>query len=394
MWSLLRSNQNAKLYVLIGFFRSLWFTEAIWYFYWGRFTSYTSIGVIFAVITIANLLAEIPSGIFADRYGRKKSVIVGIVAIFLGVLIMAAAPSAIWLFAGALVSNVGQAFVSGAMEALVYDSMIVDGTSSQFAALTTFKTQASLVAYLIAVPLGGWIYQYHFRGANLLEAIFSFIVVLLSLLLRESKNFTLDTSIPRFSDLKQGFRHLFSKIFMPFLLIIFLLETTFMLYDWGLSKPAMALNFGFDSRAQSIIFPLLSLINLGAISIMPRLRHKLGDYWGIRLLSLIIGIAFLTSTLPLGVAGISTLIAIEFAGNMSDPWIQTLINTHTDSQYRATTISTFSFLSKVPHIFVNIWAGLAIDGSGINSFHFGLGMIITVMTIIFTQYRYLAIKKE
>lgn len=387
VFELARGNRNIFLFLLIGFLRSLWFVEAIWYFYWGHFASYSTIGIAFAIVTVLNLIAEIPSGYFADKYGRKLSVIVGVTLIFLGVVAMALTPNAVWLFIGAGLANIGQAFISGALEALVYDSMLEKGQGKDYEAVMSFKTQLSLFAYLVAVPIGGYLYSLNFRAANLTEMFFTFPIVLLALIFKDSAAHTIDHTIPRINEIKIGFKELFSKILLPYVPMLILLETTFLLYDWGLSKPAMAVSFGFNSSGQSIIYPLIAVISIFSINLMPKIRRFFGDYWGLRLLTLILGFAFVFSTLRVGVWGLIIMVVIDAVGNISSPWTTTVINNAISSKYRATTISTLSFLTKLPHVFVNVLVGYAIAGKGIGSFHLFLGIILIFFTMITTQIR-------
>ncbi len=378
-----RHNVNARIYLIYSFLQSLWFIEAVWYFYWARFLTYSQIGIFFSFLVILGLVAEIPTGYIADKYGRKKSVVGGTILLFLGAILITSASDAVLLVAGVSVMSIGRAFISGALEAIVYDDLKSSGKHSHWDSLQSTTIQISLVAYILAVPIGGFLYNIHFRLPNILEAISMFLSVLMALKLRDtSKQHHLLERKIKVKELLVGFRELFSKRLAPYLLPAFMVISIFELYDWGLSKPAMAVSFGLDSQGQAIVYTLLAILNIVTIGLMPRLRRLMGDYWGLRILNLISGLAFVVSTYVIGMWGIGILWLLESAGNLGDPWTSSVVNENTESKYRATTLSTLAFMTRIPHFFVNILAGLALDSSGIGRFHWWLGIAIILLVLL------------
>lgn len=378
-----RHNINARIYLIYSFLQSLWFIEAVWYFYWSRFLTFSQIGIVFSCLVILGLVAEIPTGYIADRYGRKNSVLGGTILLFLGAVLMTSATSAVLLVTGLTVMSMGRAFISGSLEAIVYDDLKSSGKHNLWDSLQSTSIQISLVAYILAVPIGGFLYNIHFRLPNLLEAISMFLSIFVALKLRDgaTQHGLLEERSTNLRELLVGFRELFSKRLTPYLLPSFMVISIFELYDWGLSKPAMAVSFGYDAKGQSVIYTFLAILNIFTIGLMPRLRRMLGDYWGLRILNLVSGLAFVASSYVLGIWGIGLLWLLESAGNLGDPWTSTVVNENTESKYRATTLSTLAFMTRIPHFFVNILAGLALDSYGIGRFHWWLGIVIIILVI-------------
>ncbi|NMB56990.1 MFS transporter [Candidatus Beckwithbacteria bacterium] len=121
-------DRNVVGFLIINAIHNLWFVEAIWYFYWARFASYTQIGFYFSILTLVWIFAEIPTGLFADKFGRKKATIIANILLLIGAIIDASALNIYWLVVASMIMNIGTAFVSGSLEALVYDSLKVKGT--------------------------------------------------------------------------------------------------------------------------------------------------------------------------------------------------------------------------------------------------------------------------
>ena len=383
--SIARHNLNARIYLIYSFLQSLWFTEAVWYFYWSRFLTFSQIGIVFSCLVILGLVAEIPTGYIADRYGRKNSVVGGTILLFLGAVLMTSATSAVLLILGVSVMSIGRAFISGALEAIVYDDLRKNNLHTMWDSLLSTKIQISLVAYILAVPIGGFLYNLHFRLPNTLEALSMALSIFMALKLNDNshRQQLLENKL-KVGELLVGFRQLLSKRLTPYLLPAFMVISIFELYDWGLSKPAMAVSFGYDAQGQSIVYTLLAVLNIITIGLMPSLRRRVGDYWGLRLLNIVSGVAFVASTYVIGVFGIGILWLLETAGNLGDPWTSSVVNENTESKYRATTLSTLAFMTRVPHLFVNIIAGIALDSYGIAPFHWWLGIAIVLMVLLST----------
>jgi len=69
------------------------------------------------------LLCEVPTGIVADMYSRRLSVVIGVGLIGLGYLLEAAIPSFIAILAAQVIWGLGATFMSGALEAWIADEL-------------------------------------------------------------------------------------------------------------------------------------------------------------------------------------------------------------------------------------------------------------------------------
>jgi DHA3 family tetracycline resistance protein-like MFS transporter len=72
-------------------------------------------------LEVAVFLFEVPTGVFADTFGRRRSVIVGCVLMGSGFALEGAIPEFLAVLAAQAVWGVGYTFISGALEAWVAD---------------------------------------------------------------------------------------------------------------------------------------------------------------------------------------------------------------------------------------------------------------------------------
>ncbi len=89
---------------------------------WGRL-SYTAILLLQAWFMLLNFLLEVPTGGIADRFGRRTSITLGCLLMAVASLVYGSLPSLAIFALGEAVFAVALTLVSGADEALVYDSL-------------------------------------------------------------------------------------------------------------------------------------------------------------------------------------------------------------------------------------------------------------------------------
>lgn len=110
----------------------LWMPIWILYLHDTRGISLAQILVLDALFEIMMLLSEVPTGVVADRWGRRQSMILGQVGVTVAVVLFAFAPNfwavlgcyAVWAVSGAL--------TSGSDIALVHDSLEAQGRPGDF----------------------------------------------------------------------------------------------------------------------------------------------------------------------------------------------------------------------------------------------------------------------
>ncbi|MEX0782160.1 MAG: MFS transporter [Dehalococcoidia bacterium] len=110
----------------------LWMPIWILYLHDSRGLSIAQILVLDALFEIMMMVAEVPTGVVADRWGRRRSMLLGQVGITLAVVMFAFAPSFWWVFACYGVWAVSGALTSGSDIAFVHDSLEAQGRSGEF----------------------------------------------------------------------------------------------------------------------------------------------------------------------------------------------------------------------------------------------------------------------
>ncbi|MFC6083424.1 MFS transporter [Sphaerisporangium aureirubrum] len=119
--------------------------------------STAEISSLFVIWSVTSFTVEIPSGVWADMFSRRKLVVIGPLLTAVGYGLWTFLPSYPAFAAGFMLWGAGGALSSGALEALVYEGLDRVGAAGSYARLIgrshAIGTTAALVATAFAAPV-------------------------------------------------------------------------------------------------------------------------------------------------------------------------------------------------------------------------------------------------
>lgn len=101
------------------------------------------------VLELSTFIFEVPTGVFADTYGRRASVVIGLLLVGAGLALGGVASFAV-ILAAQVVWGFGYTFISGAQQAWIADEIGVE----QAAPVYIRSAQYEQFARLVAIPVG------------------------------------------------------------------------------------------------------------------------------------------------------------------------------------------------------------------------------------------------
>ena len=162
------------------------------------------------------------------------------------------------------------------------------------------------------------------------------------------------------------------------------------IYDWGLSKPNIALKFGLGYQAQGILFGLMGVADAMLLGQFSKWRKKVGDYRSIYLINMLVAGGFWAAGWVTGYLGLTILLMMELVTAWGAAVGSVITNKYIGSKYRATVLSTVEFVSKIPFVLTAPLAGRLIDLGKIDSFHRGIGGLGIMVGVV----AYLVLKDD
>ncbi|GAB3320050.1 MFS transporter [Geodermatophilus aquaeductus] len=110
---------------------------------------------LFALWSVTGLLAEVPTGVLADRWSRRGALVLAGVLEAAGFVLWTVAPGLPGFAAGFVVWGVGGALVSGAGEALVYEGLAAVNAEDAFVRVQGATTATELLVQVPTALLAG-----------------------------------------------------------------------------------------------------------------------------------------------------------------------------------------------------------------------------------------------
>ncbi|MDH7476522.1 MAG: MFS transporter [Microgenomates group bacterium] len=203
----MKIHKNIKILAWFNFFSELKLYAPVFIIYLSQITgSFTLAMSIFSVATLSSAIFELPTGIFSDFIGRKKTLILGAFFAAVNSIFYAIGGSYFILFMGAIFYGLSQAFYSGNNDALLHDSL-TEVKSIHLYDEYLGKTKAMFqLALALAAVLGSVIANYSFALAMWLSVIPQVFCFLLGFFIVEPKIYLEKKQADVFRHFKEALR--------------------------------------------------------------------------------------------------------------------------------------------------------------------------------------------
>jgi MFS family permease len=357
--------KNIPLYYVIQFFAGLHFISGVlvpFFTEWGGISMFQALSIQAWFLGCVFLL-EIPAGTIADFLGRKQSMALGFSATLVGALVYSSVPK-FWVFmVGESIWAVGVSLLSGAQEAMLYDSLKELNREEESKKIFGRTRSVGLVGILVAAPIGSIIAStIGLRYTMMLMAVPTGISVVLCLFLKEPHVHDQDQKQKYFEIIKKGFNHIrHSKTVMK--LAADLLVGGILAYFVIWTNQQRLLQIGVDSSHLGYInmiwlaFEILVANSFVALEKLFKSKKAV-----VFATSFLTGIGFfimaLTSNVPIVVLGI--ILAASFGLGRFILMIN-YINKHIPSEQRAMIISTILMFKQLGHVILNPLVGYMVE---------------------------------
>jgi MFS family permease len=152
------------------------------------------VGIVQSVIFLSTFLLEVPTGVIADRFGRKKSLILGTLGHTVGIVLFFLSQSFFGFILSAICTGAAWALISGAEETYLYDT-ISSKTGWSFKKLLARVTISDEVATLLGMLAGSILTAWFTLQLTFVVASFFMLITVIFLFLflpADQNNFDID----------------------------------------------------------------------------------------------------------------------------------------------------------------------------------------------------------
>ncbi len=367
--------QNKNLYTLEYSLRFFFVPIAVWPLIYGKYITFTQLGIILSVAFIWQTVLELPSGALADLIGRKKTIVIGFVFRLLGFLSVVFGNSFIWFLAAEVFDKTHEALYSGAAQALAYDSLKEQNKEAEFEKLENKSYFWATTFFIGASVLGGFLYTIHPKLPYIVVLLPATLNILVASLYKEptidTQTFSLQTYLKQNVD---GFKHIFRHRQVA-LISFYSVSVTYVFLTglWWLYQKA-GNEIGFAPQYVGILIGGLYAMRSIGSAVYSKLKQTHVDQ-RLAWLATFQGLFSFLIAIPSSLIGIVGLAGRYLTDGIRQPLVTTAQNKHMESKYRATALSAVSLLTSIALAVTNPFIGWGID-------HYGARTVIGVLSVV------------
>lgn len=396
MSEIITENQRllSRKYLVYEILTNFFFVSAVWLYFYRLFITDQQVGILDGFAFAIGLIAEVPSGALADRFGRDKMVKLGQLLAGVGFLIQAFGSSFMPLFAGQAVMMIGVSFVSGADEALFFGKLNFTQTSASWRKLVMRASQVSLISGLIGTVAGGWLHTINPRIPWILTGLSLIGSVLLIWSIKDTRHEKNKQKLSaelqeHLAIIRAGFAEFRTSKLWLYVPIIFAVQGLFYSAGWGLLRLVLLNRFHFDPFWGSIVIAASSVATVGILALMHKYAENISERHVVALISLGAAASLLLSLADIGIWGFIVIFAIYAGDHVLYPFMSEILNNRAPEDQRATVLSVASFLRTLPYV-----ALAPIIGYLNTRGHLSYFLIVWAILICIAVILYLALKKS
>lgn len=389
-----RQKWLSNRFLIYKFLTNSWYLGAVWLYFYRIFINDAQIGILDGIAFAIGLIAEVPSGVMADKFGRDKMVKLGQFLAGFGLIIQGLGSSLIQFIVGQAIMMIGISFVSGADEALFFDNLKFKENSTNWRKLVTRGSQVALVASIAAMIIGGWIHGLNPRitwiitGLSFIGSVL-FIWPIKDLRIKSSNTKVFFELKDQLVSIKNGFVEFTKSKLSIYVPIILTVQGLYYTAGWGVLRLILMDRFQFSPLIGSFVIASHGLITVGLLGYMHKNADNLSEKKVLTIISVSAILGLLLSVFDVGWWGYLILLVLYAGEHIITPFMSEVLNYRTDESQRATVLSVSSFLRTLPYVLLAPIIGNLNSNNKLEYFLIAWSVLMAIATMI-----YLSKKKQ
>lgn len=385
--------RNIVACYISDFVLGTYFQLPIWIVYQAKFLNFGQIAMFSGIALITEVIAQLPTGAFADLVGRRYSLSLGNLLMALPMFLIAFYPKPEIMLAYSVMWGLGRAFSMGTSKPVLYETLARYDQTNLYPKILSRSVIMFQLSAAISIASGGYLYLLKPNLPYIVSGIASLIGVFTAFIFVEEQVKNHSSRLNKFIDTaKSGFLEIFKNSYVSKLTILYALS-------FGLAQTSQQffiqpymLELGLNDIARSwtamIIKISIALIGAKLLATTKVFNHK---YF-----LLIIPVLLIISLIPAGFVTLPmaylVFIGIAFSSGNTDLFLSSEINTHLSSSVRSTAISIQRMFASTFGAIVQWLSIIPISISGVGSYYSYLGifslLVILPLALSLTEHKY------
>jgi MFS family permease len=357
MWLIkLWQNPINRLYAFALFKHAAFFSAVLVPFFteWGGLTL-LQVQLLQSWFSIWVFVLEVPTGALADRIGRKHSISLGSLIIALAVIVYGSIPNFYIFLLAELIFAIGYAFVSGADQALLFDTLKVNNQESEAKKVMGRYDAIYLSGMTLASLLGGVIAaRFGLNAPQFATAVPMLLAALIGYTIPEPKIHSDSQQKHYLAIVKDGFMMIKNNPAVRTLAVDSVLVAAAAYFVIWFYQPVM-MDLGYSIAIFGLVHSTLLLSQIVVSTNFAFLERFLGsgDAY-LKNSAILVTISFvLMAAIPNAYTLAIFIIIGGGVGYTRATYITALAQKHIDSAIRATTLSSIGMLRRLALVVLN-----------------------------------------
>lgn len=346
-----------RTYLAYQCLSSMFFVNAVWLYFYRLYITDAQVGILDGLAFTIGLIAEVPSGVLADRFGRGRIARLGLVMTALGLFVQAFGGGFAPFFVGQSIVMIGVSLTSGADEALFFTKINFDRDSAEWRKLVTRGSQFALLGTLGATIVGGWLHTVYPPIPWCLSGLAFIASALLIWRVNETegtkKEWNVDKNLTgHFKEIWAGFQQFRTPELLRYVPYILTVQALFYTAGWGLLRIVLLDRFHFDPLSGAMIVAVCNIITVASLSMIHRNAQKISEKQMLCTIGLSAAFSLLCAIPDIGAWGFGVIFALYAGDRILYPYLSETLNKTAREEQRATILSIASFFKVLPYVFL------------------------------------------
>ena len=360
------------------------FTHGFWMIYlFEKGYSLTQLGILETIFHMTSFTMEVPTGIVADVFGRKTSRVMGRIIHGLSLLLVFFAGSFLELAIAFILTAISYNLESGAGDALIYDSLKVEGEESSYLKIAGRNEFMLQIGFLIAFLGGGLIASRSYEVLYILSIAASFVAAAYSFIFFREPPYKADENkgkLREFIDInKKGMKLMTQNRDITRTLlsieVFFATSTVLFFYFQNYWK-----SIGYSESYIGFFFAITAFLgSFGGL-----LTHRIDKFLGLGRIMRYMPLLMLAGMLfiSLDISRVVFFVVLGVAESILYVALNDYINKNIDSDIRATVLSISSMVFSLYMMLLFPVFGYIADNHGFRAAFFTLLILNGILTIV------------
>lgn len=317
------------------------------------------------------LIGNIPAGILADKVGHKQSIVLSGLVSGIGYILMVIIPSGFGLFIAYSLRGLGNSFVNGSDESLMYESVLEsEGSSKSFKRHWSIYNSNGVIGFAFSTLIAGLVLSRYGESSYIpliiLTGVAEMVAFIIALSLKSPSKFAEEAKRKTFVIMNASVELIRSNKTVLTLLIVPILTFSGEYFLYSVYQPYFQ-NAGVKPIYIGMVLTIGALLNFFVLRNSHRIERYLPLEKILPLFSLILALAYaLMSLFTSPIILVGSFISLKGLFNAQNPIIADYIHEHTESAIRSTVASSIAFIQQFFQIIARVTLGILVSIIGIS----------------------------